>query len=576
MPRKRSDLGTGVGEPSAGARRRHYTPEERRRAVEAYRASGLTQADFARTYGLSPFTLNTWKQAYEKRGPKAFERLSEGPPRRRGKAPMHPAKKAAILEVSRGFPGFGLRKVRDFLARFSGLSVSASSVRRTQRAAGIPPVARPRRRRRTTPEPERFQRSRPGELWQSDITYLRAPWSRSPLYLVAFLDDFSRYVVSAQVHTHQRQDIVIEAYTEGALRFGRPKEVLTDQGRQYYAWRGKSDFQKLLKKEGVEHVVARAHHPQTVGKCERFWETLKAEFWDRAKVRDLEDARARLKHFLAHYNHFRPHQGLDGLTPADRFFGAESSVRHALEGAMARNELLLSIGEAPRKPVFLVGQIGDQTVSLHGEKGRVVVQTPDGVVRELSTEELGVESNTKEVGRGRDERDGRGGGGDRAANAAGVQAHEDRRAHPDAGGRAGSLEGGERGGAGAGAPPGGRAAAGVAGQDQPGGGGEGAGAAPASVLAAVAAGGGGDGGGMPSAAAVEPRTAEDGPSGAGAGGGRGAASQEDPGARGGALGGEEADRDPEAAARAPRERERSGDGTCGDPFDGEGDGRRGR
>ena len=108
------------------------------------------------------------------------------------------------------------------------------------------------------------------------------------------LDDFSRYVVSASLYLHQRQEIVIETYLEGVARFGKPQEVLSDQGRQYFAWRGKSDFQKLLRRDGVHHAVARAHHPETVGKCERLWETIKKEFWDRVQPKDLADARARL------------------------------------------------------------------------------------------------------------------------------------------------------------------------------------------------------------------------------------------------------------------------------------------
>jgi hypothetical protein len=182
---------------------------------------------------------------------------------------------------------------------------------------------------------------------------------------------------------------VIDSLLMGIQRFGKPEEVLTDQGRQYFSWRGKSDFQKLLDKEGIRHVVARSHHPQTLGKCERFWETVGQEFWERAKPQELEETRIRLGHFIAHYNHFRPHQGIDGMTPADRFFGVESEVRKALEATLTQNELRLAVGDQPRTPVFLVGQIGDQPVSLHGESGSLVIQTPNGVVQRLEYSQFG-------------------------------------------------------------------------------------------------------------------------------------------------------------------------------------------
>jgi len=139
--------------------------------------------------------------------------------------------------------------------------------------------------------------------------------------------------------------------------------------------------------------VARSHHPQTLGKCERFWETVGQEFWERAKPQELEETRIRLGHFIAHYNHFRPHQGIDGMTPADRFFGVESEVRKALEATLTQNELRLAVGDQPRTPVFLVGQIGDQPVSLHGESGSLLIQTPNGVVQRLEYSQFGQASS---------------------------------------------------------------------------------------------------------------------------------------------------------------------------------------
>ena len=52
----------------------------------------------------------------------------------------------------------------------------------------------------------------------------------------------------------------------GIHRFEKPEEVPTDYGRQYFSWRGKSDFQNLFDKEGIRHGVARSHHLQTPGK----------------------------------------------------------------------------------------------------------------------------------------------------------------------------------------------------------------------------------------------------------------------------------------------------------------------
>jgi transposase InsO family protein len=363
---------------------------------------GLSLDGFARIWDVNADTLYTWVKAYKQRGPKGLEHpCGEG---RRGRKPLAAPLREEIVLVQRRFPDFGLRKVRDFLARFRGLKVSTSGVRSAIVAAGVPRAQAPKRRGRGRDLVRRFERSRPGELWQSDITsYVLARQSRR-VHLIVYLDDFSRYVVSWSLHLTMTAAIAGETLLEGVARFGKPKELLTDQGPQYFAWRGKCGFQKLLEREGIEHVVARTHHPQTLGKCERLWETVGRELWDRAHPQDLAEARTRLAHFIRHYNHFRPHQGIGGLVPADRFFGAQDAVRKAVEAAMTENELRLALGERPRKSVFLFGQIGDEQVSLHGERGRLVVQTPEGS-QEMDLQDMGIEQEA------RDDEDADGGGG---------------------------------------------------------------------------------------------------------------------------------------------------------------------
>ena len=365
-----------------------FTPEQKRQAVEACLKSGQSMHAFGRLWGVHPRVLSGWMKKYRTGGPQALEgRMG----RRPGKQPIPSGLKEQIVSVKREFPHFGFRRVKAFLARFRGIKASDPQIRRVM--AEEPGVSEPRRgarRWKKRPLVRRFERSRPGELWQSDITSFNLARYSQKVYLVAFLDDYSRYIVSWRLGLRQTQEFVQEALLEGIQRWGKPLEVLTDQGRQYFAWRGKSDFQRLLEKQGIRHVVSRTHHPETLGKCERFWETVGQEFWGRIQPQELTEAQQRLSHFIAHYNHFRPHQGIQGSVPADRFFGVESQVRKAIEQTLGQNQLAMALDEPDRKPVFLVGQIGDQSVTLHGERGRLVMQTPQGVVQEVSYDNLGL------------------------------------------------------------------------------------------------------------------------------------------------------------------------------------------
>jgi transposase InsO family protein len=453
-------------------------------------------------------TLRQWIRAFEERGDAGLEApRSTGRPR--GRPPMAKAVVDEIVSTQRSFPHFGLKRVRDYLARFVGLRVSAGGGRaRLARAGGARTADPPRRgRRRRRPAVRHFERAKPGQLWQSDFTSYVLARSGRPAHLIVFMDDCSRYVVSWHLDASATAAIAKNTLRAGIEKYGKPAEVLTDQGPQYHAWRGKSAFRKLLEREGIKPVLARSHHPQTLGKCERLWETIGRELWDRTHPRDLEEARERLAHFFQHYNHFRPHQGIGGMVPADRFFSAEPAVRRAIESAISKNALRLALGERPRRPVYLVGQVDGESVSLHGERGRLVVSTKDGV-RDMALDELGMH---KEVDGGARDDGSSGNGGGRAGE---VNAR-DEAASPSHGGvevgpagvpDQGDLGRGERGGEGKSARPddgGPGILARPAEQD-------GAGAATRSAadpsLADEPAGGGGHGGGDAQAAEREART----------------------------------------------------------------------
>lgn len=375
--------------------KRAYNEEERRRHVEAYFASGLSKAAYCLKHPDLPYTtLSSWVQAYERAGPEAliaptqFQR--KGSKCRRGRKEIPAALKDEIKKAKQENPRAGARKIRDFLARFRGVKVAPNTVQKTLKSENLHLSPAKKRRRSVRPKKvRRFERARAMQLWQSDITSFLLSRRSARVYLTVFMDDYSRYIVAWDLQLRQNADLVIDSVLRGIERFGSPEEILTDQGRQYYAWRGKTDFEKLLRQKGIKHVVARSHHPQTVGKCERFWDTVSMEFWEVVRPQDLADAKERFQHFINYYNHFRPHQSLKGLVPADRFFGLESELRNALERTYSENELKLATGEKPRTPVFLIGQIGDQRITLHGEEGQLVFNNANGERKEIPYDKFG-------------------------------------------------------------------------------------------------------------------------------------------------------------------------------------------
>jgi transposase InsO family protein len=284
----------------------------------------------------------------------------------------------AIVMLKQANPEYGCERISDMLARGPALPVSPSTVARVLHEEGyeledVPTRAHPDKKRR-------FERAKANELWQTDLFTFVLKRQNRRVYLVAFMDDYSRFLVGFGLHASQSAAFVLETLRAGLTNYGSPDEILTDNGSQYITWRGKSAFTKELEKRGIKQVVARPRHPQTLGKIERFWGTLWRECIETAVFLDLEDARRRIGHFIDHYNFHRPHQGIEGLVPADRFFGAETEVRRKIEERIAANALELARHGMPKEPFYMTGQANGRSFSLHSE-GERVVMTREGEER---------------------------------------------------------------------------------------------------------------------------------------------------------------------------------------------------
>src|SRR5262249_60731167 len=91
----------------------------------------------------------------------------------------------------------------------------------------------------------------------------------------------------------------------------------------------------------------------------------------------------RIGSFIHRYNFHRPQQGIGGLVPADRFFGAAPEVRRTLQARVAANSLELARHGAPKAPFYLTGQVGGQPFSLHAEGERVILTDAGGARRAI-------------------------------------------------------------------------------------------------------------------------------------------------------------------------------------------------
>jgi transposase InsO family protein len=380
------------------------TPEQRLLLLDTWQRSGLSARDFAALVGLSRHTLYGWKKKFSRYGPEGLLDRARGGPRG---SRLPELTRRAILLIKKEHPDWGCRRISDMLLRGPALPASPSAVLRVLKDAGYvldEVVTRPH-----PPRTVRFERSKANELWQTDIFTFTLKRQNRRVYLVVFLDDYSRYIVGWGLQPSPSAAWVIDVFRSAVASFGPPDEVLTDNGPQYVTWRGKSAFSKELERRKVRHVVARPRRPQTLGKVERFWGSLWRECLETALFGDIADATVRVGHYIDHHNLQRPHQGIDGLVPADRYFGAASEVRRALEERVAENAIDLARDGVPKEPFYLTGKVGGKGFSVHAHGERVILLPEEGGRREIELVGPGaVGPRDGSVSKDREDADGRG------------------------------------------------------------------------------------------------------------------------------------------------------------------------
>jgi len=355
-------------------KRKVFPVEVKILAIEALEA-GLGPGEVSELLGAGSSTIVKWRKLYVEGGPEALMRQAANPGSRRICGELE----RRIEQMRRDNPDAGVRRIRDELRRDQGVGVSAETVRRVVNDAGLgnAPV-QPKRR---AAKVRRFERDLPNALWQIDIFTFKLK-RMYPVYLVGIIDDHSRYIVSHGLFRQQTAEAVLEVVKGAIGQWGAPREILSDNGRQFAAWRGETQFQKVLKRQGVAHVRSAPHHPMTLGKIERFWKTVWTEFLEDAVFASFADARQRLDHWIGYYNHQRPHQGIDGRCPADRFYGLADDIDEAVKQGCRENALQLALGQETRPPLYLLGKLGETDVRVTRKGENIEVKLGDEV-REL-------------------------------------------------------------------------------------------------------------------------------------------------------------------------------------------------
>lgn len=235
----------------------------------------------------------------------------------------------AVDAIYTDYPFYGSRRMQLELVDRYGIDIGRERIRKVMQLLGLeaigpkPNTSKPGVGTSHTIYPyllRRVKAAYPNHIWGTDITYIRT--AEGYVYLVAFIDWYSRYVLSWRLSDTLQNGFVLQALKD-ALCFvddcGLPIPDIanSDQGSHFTS----EAYIGLLEQAGVRISM------DGRGRCmdniftERLWRTVKYEAVFPNSYQNLEDAERGLTEYFKFYNNKRRHQSLDRYTPAQVYFG---------------------------------------------------------------------------------------------------------------------------------------------------------------------------------------------------------------------------------------------------------------
>ena len=177
-------------------------------------------------------------------------------------------------------------------------------------------------------EKRRIIKEKAGELGHVDCHHLAKDTisgDHKRYYLVCVIDSCTRVAWAEVVEDIKALTVMfatLRCFNQLSSRFGvQFSELLSDNGPEFGPRSSQRKdghpFERLLTELGIKHRYTQPYRPQTNGKVERFWRTLKEDLIEGTTFDSIDHFKDELFQYILYYNQLRPHQALTGKTPAE-------------------------------------------------------------------------------------------------------------------------------------------------------------------------------------------------------------------------------------------------------------------
>lgn len=165
------------------------------------------------------------------------------------------------------------------------------------------------------------QPTKPHEHWHIDVCYLNIKGTF--YYLCSILDGYSRFIVHWELKEAMKErDVELVVQKAHELYPDEKPRIISDNGPQFVS----HDFKRYVRFMGMDHVRTSPYYPQSNGKKERYFKTLKSECIRVKTPLCLEDGRQVVKEFVKEYNEVRLHSAIGYVTPLAKLSGQEERI----------------------------------------------------------------------------------------------------------------------------------------------------------------------------------------------------------------------------------------------------------
>lgn len=274
-------------------------------------------AALCREYGVSRQTGHKWVRRFKERGYEGLEPES----RRPKSAPLATAEELvlATLQAREEHPRWGPYKLHVLLRRrFGEQTPSKRTIARIlQRANKV----RERRKRAPISVVERAPAvlaQAPNDVWTVDFKGWWRTLNGDRCEPLTVRDAHSRYLLAVVVCSTKKRD-VRPIFEKLFRRHGVPKAIQCDNGVPFVsvlARAGLSSLSAWWVSLGIRLVRSRPGCPQDNGGHERMHSDVRADVQAKPAT-DRQEQQHLIDRWREEFNHVRPHQALDGKTPAE-------------------------------------------------------------------------------------------------------------------------------------------------------------------------------------------------------------------------------------------------------------------